>query len=59
MITIIIDTDNEAFDDGIDGTTEVSRILRQLSTDIYANEMLQGSKLTDINGNTVGEVKIS
>lgn len=58
MITVTIATDNEAFDDGLEGSTEVSRILRQLSTDILADESLEERALKDLNGNTVGKVTI-
>ncbi len=57
MITITIDTDNDAFGNGEDPQTdtltrEVLRILN--SADFY-----EGGSLYDINGNSVGEIIIT
>jgi hypothetical protein len=63
MITIKIRTDNAAFSDG-NGGAEVARILRALASrleaveDRYALRPLTDD-LRDINGNTVGSVKIT
>lgn len=52
MITITIDTGNQAFDDtpGI----EVARMLRELATKLEAGNVPE--TLKDINGNTCGIV---
>lgn len=57
-VHITINTDNEAFDDGMEGSTEVSRILRELSTRIYHDEGLEKMMIRDINGNTVGKLEV-
>lgn len=58
QIVITINTDNAAFDGQHDTAHEVARILRQYATDSIANEQVEDTKLRDINGNTVGEVKV-
>lgn len=55
-ITITIDTDGAAFE-GDNYEPEVIRILTRLSERIGGD--LDGYKLRDINGNTVGAVKVS
>lgn len=58
MIVITIDTDGAAFDDGLDGSVEVARILRRLSTDVLECESAEQQTLIDINGNTCGNVTV-
>lgn len=57
-IKITIETDGAAFDDGMQGSTEVSRILRGLSNDVFNDESLEERYLKDLNGNTVGKVEV-
>ena len=58
-LTITIDLENAAF--GHAGS-EISRILKELAKEykplLRANS-LDGKKLCDINGNTVGDVRIT
>lgn len=54
-ITIKIDTDNAAFDDGMRGH-EVARILHKLADEYDDLGGLHRPFLHDINGNTVGTV---
>lgn len=67
-VTITIDTDNAAFEDSLG--YEVARVLRKLADTFNAHSALldvdgehlhelDGHKLRDINGNTVGSVKVS
>jgi hypothetical protein len=58
MITITIKTENAAFQDG-NRAYEVARILRHLADRIGVDLPPQSPKLLDINGNTVGEVKLT
>ena len=55
-ITIKINTDNAAFDDI--ASPEITRILHELADKINSDYSLDGCKLRDINGNTVGEYSI-
>ena len=50
--TITVNMDNAAFEDGNDGRTEVSNILRELAHNI--TEGNNYNPLRDANGNTVG-----
>ena len=60
-LKITITMDNAAFDP--DFGFEVARILESLATDIKAHNCLTGpddhETLTDINGNRVGEAKVT
>jgi hypothetical protein len=59
-ITITLDTSNAAFEE--DPAAEISRILEALSRSFRAEKRptdLDGEKLRDINGNTVGQVTVS
>ena len=61
-ITITINTDNAAFDDGRGGASEVARILATL-VDLLGREraeLIPGDQfiLRDINGNTVGDMLV-
>jgi hypothetical protein len=59
-LRIFIEMDNEAFAES--ETQEVARILRKFSDIItdngYRIECYDGDKLHDINGNTVGQIKV-
>lgn len=55
MITITINTDNAAFDDGSD---EVTRILGNLADDALYGNLFNGQHILDSNGNTCGLVTI-
>lgn len=55
MITIKISTDNAAFE--MDRDTEIARILERLAADWYS--VGDGTKIRDINGNTVGSVTLT
>ena len=52
-VTIVIDTDNAAFDDGNSGY-ELARILRMLAN-AYEDGYAEDKRLLDVNGNTVGQ----
>ena len=54
-LTITINTDNAAFER--DAFEEVSRILRELSDELKHRSI--PTKVRDINGNTVGTVRVS
>ena len=55
MIKITINTDNDAFDDGDNGASEVARILRALADRLAENGIVAlPCHLRDINGNRVG-----
>jgi len=56
-ITITINTDNAAFEGA--EVEEVSRILSELGWKIEDNAYIDNCSLKDINGNTVGYVKIA
>lgn len=58
-ITITIQCDNAAFDDGHAGA-EVARILRKLAARVDGDSLSDycGSSLHDINGNKVGAVDV-
>jgi hypothetical protein len=55
-IEITIETGNAAFVDY--GTEEIARILHKLANSIEQNQQIS-PKILDINGNTVGEFKVS
>lgn len=59
-ITITLNTDNEAFTEN--ESNEVSRILKHLAEGFrcvdYSINELEGRRLSDINGNTVGRVRV-
>lgn len=57
MVTITINTDNEAFDEGNEAQ-EVARIIEELARDIRYNWEVPTKSLRDINGNTVGKISI-
>lgn len=58
-VTITINTENDAFGQNEwQEAGEVSRILRQLSTDIQFDDIVDQKILKDLNGNTVGEVVV-
>jgi hypothetical protein len=59
-VRIEIACDNAAFADG-DSGTEVARILRELAEVVEGEELERGrgSRLRDINGNTVGEMRVT
>lgn len=56
-ITITIQTGNAAFEDGNSGS-EVARILRKYADRIEHDEP-DRCNLLDVNGNTVGQVKVT
>jgi len=52
--------DNAAFDDGADGATEMTRILRVTATRIEKFGIdYEGQGILDINGNRVGQWEIT
>lgn len=55
-VMIEIRMDNEAFAEG-GGMWELQRILRELAGDVPHRD-LDGLKLRDVNGNTVGKVAV-
>ena len=59
MLTITIDTSNDAFADN--PAPEVARILRDLAGDMDGRELTSGdgANLRDINGNLVGQWKVT
>ncbi len=57
-LTLKLEMDNAAFDDGADGRMEAARILRRAVTWLEENSPTKFS-LYDINGNRVGELKIA
>jgi len=61
QITITITTDNAAFSD--DPSVEVARILQKYAARLRESyppiEDLDGDRLLDYNGNTVGKVEVS
>lgn len=61
--TLSIDLDNDAFAAPADGTGELGRTLRQLGVmfDDSASTLaaLEGGKVRDVNGNTVGAWQVS
>lgn len=56
---IIINTDNAAFAEN--GGAELARILRGLAEDVETSDIryMEGQRLRDINGNTVGTFTVS
>ena len=56
MFTLKINTDNAAFEDA---GPEVARILRDLARQIETEAGEASGRLRDLNGNTVGEYKLS
>ena len=56
-LTIKLTCDNAAFNDSGDPSDEVARILRKYAARIERDGVVD-SKLFDINGNTVGTVKV-
>ncbi len=58
-LKITIDMDNAAFDG--DSGTEAARILRKTADTIDGLDLAQGETLSlrDINGNAVGEAKVT
>jgi hypothetical protein len=56
-VTITITTDNDAFSTG----GELGRILRELAdrANVRGTMELDGRKLMDVNGNTVGQVRVT
>lgn len=66
-LTITIEMDNEAFgESGMDRAQEVFRVLNDLTGRLYPETFEDGAdsydrngKLRDINGNTVGEWRVS
>ncbi len=58
MFKLTIQTDNEAFAD--DSAGEISRILAELAAKLGPGMLAgQTGKLRDINGNTVGEWRLT
>jgi len=58
-VTIIIDTDNAAFDDNNGGGQETARILHWLAGQMeYFGSLCNNYLLRDANGNTCGSVKV-
>lgn len=57
MITITIKTDNAAFGD--DCPAEVARILNKIVVELMTADRVQFTGLYDVNGNKVGEVKLT
>jgi hypothetical protein len=55
-VTISIGTGNDAFQDS--PTTEIARILRELA-DTFERDGIPPNAIYDLNGNFVGEVKIT
>jgi hypothetical protein len=53
MFTVSFETSNAAFDDGIGGVLEITRLLRHIADEVEGGSFVAGS-LRDINGNTVG-----
>lgn len=56
-LTLIIEMDNAAFEDGAEGTSEVSRILKEYADSLNDNSF-RDKGLYDINGNKVGKVSV-
>jgi hypothetical protein len=56
-LTITIQMDNEAFDDGNEGRTEAARILRDVAKHLEQGD--DGRRLMDSNGNHVGRFEIT
>ena len=57
-LTITINMDNSAFDDGNSGGDEVSRILFDLA-DSFQDDGPRDLPILDSNGNTVGKAQVS
>jgi hypothetical protein len=55
-LKININLDNEAFEDQ---EGEISRILRQLAEKISYDGRIDGGKIMDVNGNSVGTWEIT
>ncbi|MES2367361.1 MAG: hypothetical protein V4563_15905 [Pseudomonadota bacterium] len=55
-LTLTIQMDNAAFDDGADGLFEVARILAKLADGL--RDGIASSSLFDVNGNKVGKFEI-
>ena len=55
MFKLSFKTDNAAFEDG---ASEISRILREVASDIESGSRFEGN-VRDVNGNTVGSFKIT
>lgn len=55
-VVVTINTDNDAFTDYPTG--EVARILRQYANKVNEESVVEPTFLKDINGNTVGEVRV-
>lgn len=56
-LTITIDMDNDAFDDGTGGYFEAARILEELTAKLRSGNSIDG--LYDVNGNKVGRVNVT
>jgi hypothetical protein len=60
MVTIKINTDNEAFENPIEAGTELARILRKLAASFNEEPLSNGTgRVRDINGNTIGSVTVT
>ena len=57
-LTITINMDNSAFDDGNSGGDEAARILTELS-EIFQDDGPRDLQILDSNGNTVGKAQVS
>ena len=57
-VTIEINMDNAAFDDGHNGRSEVARILRRLADDVLRRSCTDMT-IRDINGNSVGHLRFT
>lgn len=55
-VAITIETDNDAFAEY--PASEVGRILRQYANRVSDESVVEPTFLKDINGNTVGEVRV-
>lgn len=55
-VTITIECDNAAFDET--PAVEVARILQRYAAKLREAYQLEECKLRDVNGNTVGQVKV-
>lgn len=58
MLTVKIETDNEAFEDGARGP-ELARILRKIAARVDdLGSLADGGKVMDVNGNSVGHWEV-
>ena len=58
MLTVKIETDNEAFGDGARGP-ELARILRKIAARVEdLGSLADGAKVYDVNGNSVGHWEV-